>query len=840
MYEAMAPESDVTATQDPRQDAQAIIAAAERVRALVPRAAGALDAGDVDAFAAVLAECDAIDDRLRRYQARLLCIEQALAGRRAAPPTVARTMFTSLRALVGWLEEEPAEPTFLQYAGVLAIELGAYRDAETLLDAVLRLEPDWPQSSESRTIARKRRKTKAVVPALPADVARGLKALATRIQKVAAAAKPAEGQTVGVAMIVRDEEEMLPRTLAAVVDGVDEIVIVDTGSRDRTVEIAESFGARVLHHEWSGDFSEARNIALDALTTDWVLVIDADEVLVGDDALQLRRLAGHTWREAFYVTEFNHTGSMDDGVGVSHNTVRMWRHVPSRRYTGLVHEQINHTFPGFLPDRFGTDVLRMDHFGYVGEVREERDKQSRNLPLLFQQQADGDDSPFLHFNIGSEYLMMGERDKALEYLEEAWKRSIDDPYIPNQGFFPSLAKRYIAELAHHGRFDEMEEAAEWVHARFPKFTDVLFDQAQAAEVQGNRVLARERFQRCLEWGDGAARLVSTEGAGGFLAELQLARLDAADGDLDSALERLRRVRAANPKLLGVIDPLASVLLISGVAPDNVVAELTDPSAELSPSGWFMLAVNLQERGHLDAAERAFRGAIERRPTLDHARIGLADALLVQGRIEEAVEEAQRVPADGKHGAAAVRTALFGLLAMDAGERLAERRNEQLALLDQTRLDEADKAVLRAWAAVRAGEAPPEGLGIPEVNALTPVLGALLRLGAADAFADLVDVLGATGVEQRTQREILATIFLSHQQTDLAAEQWIAAVQESGPDAEAYAGLADVARLQGMPDDAETMARESLALDPRNGLARRVLTALGAEVPDQEPEPEPAT
>ena len=85
-------------------------------------------------------------------------------------------------------------------------------------------------------------------------------------------------------MIVKDEEEMLPRCLDAIHDVVDEMIIVDTGSSDSTVAIAESFGATVLHHEWTGDFAEARNVSLDAATGDWFIYLDADEVLVREDA----------------------------------------------------------------------------------------------------------------------------------------------------------------------------------------------------------------------------------------------------------------------------------------------------------------------------------------------------------------------------------------------------------------------------------------------------------------------------------------------------------------------------------------------------------------------------
>ena len=85
--------------------------------------------------------------------------------------------------------------------------------------------------------------------------------------------------TISLCAIVKNEEEMLPKCLESVQGFVDEILIIDTGSTDKTVEIAKSYGARVEHFEWINDFSAARNFALKQCKTDYALVLDADEVL---------------------------------------------------------------------------------------------------------------------------------------------------------------------------------------------------------------------------------------------------------------------------------------------------------------------------------------------------------------------------------------------------------------------------------------------------------------------------------------------------------------------------------------------------------------------------------
>src|SRR5262245_1489579 len=90
---------------------------------------------------------------------------------------------------------------------------------------------------------------------------------------------PAAASRISAAMIVRDEEAYLDDCLKSIVDEVDEIVIVDTGSRDRTCDIARRYGARLFDLPWTGDFAAARNHALDRASGDWILYIDADERL---------------------------------------------------------------------------------------------------------------------------------------------------------------------------------------------------------------------------------------------------------------------------------------------------------------------------------------------------------------------------------------------------------------------------------------------------------------------------------------------------------------------------------------------------------------------------------
>src|SRR3989344_8298667 len=101
---------------------------------------------------------------------------------------------------------------------------------------------------------------------------------------------PDQKPLLSLCMIVRDEEKDLESCLKAVKDHVDEIVIVDTGSKDKTVEIAKKFTSKVFHFEWCDDFSAARNESLKHATGDWILVLDADERISKKDLEEIRKL----------------------------------------------------------------------------------------------------------------------------------------------------------------------------------------------------------------------------------------------------------------------------------------------------------------------------------------------------------------------------------------------------------------------------------------------------------------------------------------------------------------------------------------------------------------------
>jgi GT2 family glycosyltransferase/Flp pilus assembly protein TadD len=165
------------------------------------------------------------------------------------------------------------------------------------------------------------------------------------------------GQIVSLCMIVKDEEQDIAKCLASCRPLVNEIIIVDTGSTDQTVAIAELFGARVVHRPWHDDFSEARNVSLATASGDWILVMDADEVLSEQDYGVFRQmLREHAGQESAFTLEtrnYTNNTSLENwrlndnrypeqaGTGWTPSSkLRIWKNRPSVRFVNAVHELV--------------------------------------------------------------------------------------------------------------------------------------------------------------------------------------------------------------------------------------------------------------------------------------------------------------------------------------------------------------------------------------------------------------------------------------------------------------------------------------------------------------------
>ncbi|MEW6749560.1 MAG: glycosyltransferase [Candidatus Latescibacterota bacterium] len=215
------------------------------------------------------------------------------------------------------------------------------------------------------------------------------------------------GPRLSVCLIVRDEEAVLERCLQSVAGVADEIVVVDTGSVDRTVEIARRCAARVGHFPWGDDFAAARNASLDLATGDWILWIDADEYLPAAQVEKVQRAAREPADHALYFTLVN-----EGSDGTRFQQVKMLPRREDLRFERPVHETV---LPALrragVPVRF-TDV-EVHHTGYARPEDTAR-KQARYLGLMEAWLQGHPEDHQVRFRIGHTHYLSGEHHRARE------------------------------------------------------------------------------------------------------------------------------------------------------------------------------------------------------------------------------------------------------------------------------------------------------------------------------------------------------------------------------------------------------------------------------------------
>ena len=179
--------------------------------------------------------------------------------------------------------------------------------------------------------------------------------------------------------IVKNEEKTLPRSIESLKSAVDEIVVVDTGSTDKTIEIAERYGAKVIKTTWNDNFSAPRNLAIDNATGDWIIFLDADEFFAYPDKVRsaIEKLSNET---TIIIPRINIDADNGNREINRNNDLRIFRNVDYLRYRGMIHENLENISDGDLPHVYGGDDLTIYHTGYSATLSEEKFK--RNLRIL--------------------------------------------------------------------------------------------------------------------------------------------------------------------------------------------------------------------------------------------------------------------------------------------------------------------------------------------------------------------------------------------------------------------------------------------------------------------------
>lgn len=223
-------------------------------------------------------------------------------------------------------------------------------------------------------------------------------------------------------MIVKNEADQLARCLTSVRDVADELIVLDTGSTDDTVAIAQSFGAQVHHFTWNNDFSAARNAALKYVTGDWVLVLDADEVLLPEVVPVLRQAMQQ--EQAIVINlirqEIGATQSPYSLVS------RLFRRHPQIYFCRPYHAMVDDSVAQILQQEPQWQVVNCPdvailHYGYQPGTITSRDKLQKAKTTMESFWSAHPEDPYVCSKLGALYMQMDNFRQGVKLLEQGLK-----------------------------------------------------------------------------------------------------------------------------------------------------------------------------------------------------------------------------------------------------------------------------------------------------------------------------------------------------------------------------------------------------------------------------------
>ncbi len=258
----------------------------------------------------------------------------------------------------------------------------------------------------------------------------------------------AKSPGLSVCMIVKNESANIADALACFTPFAEEIIVVDTGSRDNTKEIAARFTSKIYDFEWTDDFSAARNFAMSKAVRSYQLWVDADDRITPENQGHIESLKSHfDGKKAFYFILENH---QTDGPPSSCRQLRCTPITGEVLFEGRIHEQV---FPSTL--RSGLELVTTDivisHFGYMTEQNRIA-KARRNLAIMERERVEGRDDGGLHFFLAVTYAFLDRRQEGIGCMQEALERFEKENY--NHHLIPEgylFLARVSFEMGEHGR-----------------------------------------------------------------------------------------------------------------------------------------------------------------------------------------------------------------------------------------------------------------------------------------------------------------------------------------------------------------------------------------------------
>ncbi len=234
---------------------------------------------------------------------------------------------------------------------------------------------------------------------------------------------PSQSSKLSLCMIVKNEAHRLPNCLDSVKQVVDEIIIVDTGSTDQTVKIAKRNTSKVYYFQWCDDFAQARNYALSKAKGEWILVLDADEVLLPSAISLIQQIVNEPNNIIAVNLIRQELGTNQAPYSL---VCRLFRNRSDLRFTGIYHEQIDRDLMRIMQAETHWQIANLEqpaicHFGYTDAEISQTNKYHFAERLMLKHLQVNPDDIYIKNKLGALYISQAQVDKGLALLHESWR-----------------------------------------------------------------------------------------------------------------------------------------------------------------------------------------------------------------------------------------------------------------------------------------------------------------------------------------------------------------------------------------------------------------------------------
>lgn len=352
---------------------------------------------------------------------------------------------------------------------------------------------------------------------------------------------------ISLCIITKNEGIKLEKCLSRIKDYPLEIIVVDTGSTDKTVAIAQKYTDKIFHFDWINDFAAARNFSISKASHDWILVLDSDEYVEDMNLEEIYRLIkenpGGVGRLLRHSDDIANNTTVDRVERLFNRQIY--------HYKRPIHEQVLPIDPATPYFDFPIP-LTVEHEGYIGTFEDISRKARRNLAILLDSEKDFPDS-YTYFQIGQSYYIMQQWEKAREYYEKGLSFDLS----PTSEFVQLMIISYGYTLLHLGEKDTAREFFELIEEPFDFYADFQF-------FMGYLYLKCESYMKSVLYFIKATQRshFHTQGTNSYLAYYHLGILYEMMGNLDLARsfykksedytpsrERLDKLDSLNPNCI---------------------------------------------------------------------------------------------------------------------------------------------------------------------------------------------------------------------------------------------------------------------------------------------------